>query len=57
MTLHREENFMTKSAAKQGFTVPYKSPHPTQAKKDSAQNARHNADMQKIERMHLRGQK
>ncbi len=38
-----------------GHGVPYKSPHPGQAKKDAEQAARHNADMERVQRMHERG--
>jgi len=42
-------------AEQHGQGVSYKSPHPAEAKKNAAQAAQHNRDMEHIERLHQRG--
>jgi hypothetical protein len=44
-------------AKQHGHVAPHKSPFPAQARKDAEQNAQHNRDMDRVERLHLRGQK
>jgi hypothetical protein len=41
-------------AEQHGHGVSYKSPHPAEAKKNAAQAAKHNDDLNKLERMHLK---
>ena len=42
-------------AKQTGHGVAHKSPHPAEAKKDTAQASQHNRDMERIEQMHQRG--
>lgn len=42
-------------AEQHGHGVPYKSPHAAEQKQNVAQNARHNDDMKRVERLHQRG--
>ena len=45
------------TAKQTGHNVPYRSPHPDQARKDNEQNAQHNRDMARVEQMHERRQR